>query len=395
MYILGINSYHADSSACIIHNGIVVAAIEEERLNRIKHWAGFPIESIKFCLLKANISINDVDHIAVNTDHKANFVKKIKYVLGNRASYKFILDRALNKHKKINIRGELKKSFVNYDFQGKVHYIEHHLSHIASSHIFSPFEKSISMSIDGFGDFSSSVISICSGSSINVRDKVYFPHSLGIFYQAMTQFLGFHGYGDEYKVMGLAPYGEPTYVNKLRNLVTFHNGSFSLNLKFFKHHKGDFKYEWSAGSPKLGMLYNRKEIESLLELKERSSNDKLGQIHMDLAHSIQMVYEEVFFNMLNHAHKKYNIDNLTLSGGCAMNSVANGKINRCTNFKNVYIPPAAGDAGGSIGSAALVFEKEWYGKRCRMEGAYLGPSFDNKYHEELIRKKTEEIEKSG
>ena len=234
MNILGINAYHGDSSACIVIDGKLISAAEEERFKRIKHWAGFPVESITYCLKGAGLLLSDIDHIAVNTNPRANFFEKIKYSLKNRPDMQMILDRIKNKKKRANIENELLLHFPDSLFTGKVHYIEHHLSHIASSHLVSPFENSVSVSVDGFGDFSSATWGACHGQKINIDKRVFFPHSLGIFYQALTQFIGFPNYGDEYKVMGLAPYGRPKYIDQMRQIVhTNSDGTFNLNLDFF------------------------------------------------------------------------------------------------------------------------------------------------------------------
>jgi len=394
--VIGVNAYHGDSAACIVCDGKLVAAVEEERFNRVKHWAGFPVESIKYCLSEANISLSEVGHIAINTNPKANLFKKVVYTITNFAKFDLVLDRLKNRKKRLDIVSEINNAFPEQKFFGKVHYIEHHLSHIASSHLVSLFNESVSVSVDGFGDFSSSAWGVCKGNNINIKDRVLFPHSLGIFYQAMTQYLGFPNYGDEYKVMGLAPYGRPVYIDKLRKIVkVFPNGKFELNLDYFIHHQEKISYDWDGGSPVVGQLFARKAIKNLLGFPPRSKGDNLDQCHFDLAHSIQAMYEEAFFNLLNFAHKKYKIDNLTLSGGCAMNSVANGKVYRKTPFKNVYIQSAAGDAGGAIGSAFLTSSKIDGFNNFYMEHAYYGPEFNNDYHRKTIEENSLKFDKEN
>ena len=397
MNILGINAYHGDSSSCLIQNGKLIAAAEEERFKRIKHWAGFPIESIKYCLNEANITLSQVDHVAINSDPKAHLFKKIGYSLKNRPDIHMILDRINNKKKRANVNNELLAAFPDEPFNGEVHHIEHHLSHLASAHLVSPFKDSIAISVDGFGDFSSSAWGICQSNQIKVDKRIFFPHSLGVFYQALTQFIGFPHYGDEYKVMGLAPYGKPVFLEKMRDIVLLDNdGTFKLNLKYFLHHNSKVEYEWSGGSPVVGNLLNTKELESLLGLNARKSDDELKNIHFDLANSIQAMYEEAFFNILEASFNKYGFDNLTLAGGCAMNSVANGKVYRRSSFKNVYIQSAAGDAGGAIGAAFIVANKiKPVNKRFYMDHAYWGPSFKNDYHEKLLYDRENELNKQG
>jgi carbamoyltransferase len=397
MFIVGINAYHGDSSACILKDGKLLAAAEEERFNRIKHWAGFPVESIRYCLKEAGVELADVEHIAINTDPKANLFKKLSFTIKQRPNIKMALDRIQNKKKRAAVEDEIANAFPEQNFTGTSHQIEHHLSHLASAHLVSPFKDSVALSIDGFGDFSSAAWGACTGTEINVDHRVFFPHSMGIFYQAMTQFIGFPNYGDEYKVMGFAPYGKPRYLEQMREIVNTHqNGTFELNLNFFRHHNEKVDYEWAGGSPVVGRLFKTKELEKLFGIPVRTSDDELEEHHKDLAHSVQAMYEEVFFNLLDSAHAKYGIDQLSLAGGCAMNSVANGKVYRRSPFKKVYIQSAAGDAGGAIGAAYVVANNLGYTKeRFHMDHAYWGPSYDNAHHEKLLEKCKEELEKEG
>ncbi len=395
--ILGINAYHGDSSACILKGGQLVAAAEEERFNRVKHWAGFPAESIRYCLQAAGIELSDVDHVAINTDPGANFIKKVGYTIKNRPDFKMVLDRIKNKKKRASVADELNKAFPGVPVKAEIHNIEHHLSHLASTHLVSPFEDSVAVSVDGFGDFSSAAWGPCIDSKIDVDKRVFFPHSLGIFYQAITQYIGFPHYGDEYKVMGLAPYGKPTYLSQMREVVkTQADGSFELSLPFFRHHNEKVEYEWAGGAPSVGNLFQANELEKLFELPARQKSDELDQQHFDLAHSAQAMYEEAFFNLLDKAYSKYGLENLSLAGGCAMNSVANGKVYRRSKFKKVYIQSAAGDAGGAIGAAYMVANRIGETRqRYHMDHAYFGPSFDDDYHERLLSEKKEAIESDG
>jgi len=397
MIVLGINAYHGDSSACLVREGKLIAAVEEERCNRIKHWAGFPVESIRYCLSEAGITLSDLDHVAINTDPKANFMKKVGFAVKNRPDFKMVLDRIKNKKQRVSIEDELVKAFPGESIKAEIHHIEHHLSHLASAHMVSPFENSVAVSVDGFGDFSSAAWGVCHGTDMNVDHRVFFPHSLGIFYQAMTQFIGFPHYGDEYKVMGLAPYGKPKFLEQMRDIVLNHSdGTFELNLKYFRHHNEKVEYEWSGGSPVVGELFKCDVLENLFKIPVRGKDDNLETVHYDLAHSTQAMYEEAFFNLLEAAHKKYGLDQLTLAGGCAMNSVANGKVYRRSPFKKVYIQSAAGDAGGAIGAAYVVANK--FGdtqQRFHMDHAYFGHSFTNDYHKKLLEEKAQEIENEG
>jgi len=391
--ILGINAYHGDSSACICVDGELMAAVEEERFRRVKHWAGFPSMSISYCLDEVGLSLSDVDFVAINSDPKANLFKKIGFTLKKRPDLKLVMDRIKNAKERASVEDELKKAFPDQTLNCEVKHVEHHLAHLASCYLVSPYDKAITVSVDGFGDFSSAAWGVGDGVDIKIEDKVYFPHSLGIFYQAMTQFLGFPHYGDEYKVMGLAPYGKPEYMEQMRQIVLLNkDGSFKLNLDYFRHYKEKIEYEWENGSPHVGELFTSK-LEELFGPR-RNKDDELEQKHKDIAHSIQAMYEEAFFHLLNTLHKKHGIENLTLAGGCAMNSVANGKVKRKTPFKNVYIQSAAGDAGGAIGAACVVARDIGDMKTTNhMDHAYWGPGYSNDEIEAVLKKNSVEITK--
>jgi len=398
MYILGLNAFHGDSSACLFKEGKMIAAAEEERFRRIKHWAGFPSESIKWCLLEAKIDLEEVNHIALNQDAKANFVKKIIYTLKKTPNLKMLVDRFHNKLKRMTIKDHLLNAFPNSEFKGTIHSVEHHTAHLSSAFHISPFNDAIVVSVDGFGDFASTAWAVGAKTKIDVKGKVFFPHSLGIFYQALTQFIGFHNYGDEYKVMGLAPYGKPTFVNQIREIVkSKSDGTFELNLTYFRHHKEKIDYKWEEGSPYVGPLFSSN-LEKILG-PARKKDQQLTQKHKDIAHSVQFVYEEVFFNILNVLHKKYNIDNLAIAGGCAMNSVANGKILLNTPFKKIYVQAAAGDAGGAIGAALTTWHKVGdKNSKKRVpphDHAYWGPSFSSDYISNLLRLQKDRIKKEN
>ena len=354
------------------------------------------------------MSLNDIDHIAINSDPRANLLKKIGYTLANRPNLNFLWDRLKNKKQRMDIEGQLAMTIPEQPFSGEVHAIEHHLAHLYSAFYVSPFEEAVTVSVDGFGDFSSGAWGVGRGRDITVDGRVFFPHSLGIFYQALTQYLGFPHYGDEYKVMGLAPYGKPKYLQKMREIVLLDDdGGYRLNLDYFRHHKEKAAFEWQGGAPVFGNLFSPKLTELLGPM--RGPDDKLLQEHKDIAHSIQAMYEEAFFNLLNKLHEKYGLEAVTLSGGCAMNSVANGKVVQRTPFKQVYIQAAAGDAGGAIGSAFAV----WNGlasnkshsisgnatdapsERFSMNHAYWGPSFSNETIGILLQSKAQLIEKEG
>jgi carbamoyltransferase len=364
--ILGINAYHGDASACLLQDGLLVAAAEEERFNRIKHWAGFPAQAIQYCLREAGVGLSDVDFAAINRDPKANIWKKFRYTLSKRPDLSHVLDRLKNAKKWARVEDELTKFLPGQAFHGKVLHIEHHLAHLASTFLVSPFDEAVALSVDGFGDFASAAWGVGKGTTIRVEDKVYFPHSLGVFYQAITQFLGFPHYGDEYKVMGLAPYGQPHHLDKMRQIVSLQaDGTFRLNLDFFRHHKEKIDYEWNNGSPRVGTLFTPA-LEELLG-KARDGKGELTQHHKDIARSAQRMYEDAFFHLANTLHAHHKVDALVLAGGCAMNSP----------FKKMYIQSAAGDAGGAIGAAFVAWHQENNGARRNfvMNHAYWGPQF--------------------
>ena len=395
MYIIGINAFHGDSSACLLKDGHLIGAAEEERFRRIKHWAGFPSESIKWCLHEGGINFEDVEHIALNQNAKANFGKKILFTLNKRPSLKMLFDRFQNKRKRLNIKDYILKEFPESKFNGLIHSVEHHTAHLSSAFHTSHFSDAVVVSIDGFGDFASSAWGVGQGIEIDLEDRVYFPHSLGIFYQALTQFIGFHNYGDEYKVMGLAPYGRPLYIEQMRKIVELKSdGKFELNLNYFRHHREKIDYEWENGSPNVGTLFSP-DLEKLLG-PARKNDQELTQKHKDIAHSVQAMYEEAFFHLLNKLFEKYNLDNLAIAGGCAMNSVANGKVLLKTPFKKIYIQAAAGDAGGAIGAALTTWHKtigEKSKKRITPHShAYWGPSFKNDYIRDLLNTQKKRIE---
>ena len=380
MYILGINAYHGDAAACIFKDNKILAAAEEERFTRIKHTAGFPIKSIKFCLDKAQISIDQVDHITINRNPNQKLLKKILFASTKLFSLNFIKNRFHN-FKKINsIKDEFESHFKT-KINSKIHNIDHHTAHISSSVFFSGMKNSNFLSVDGFGDFVSTVTGYYDGKKINKFDEVLFPHSLGLFYTAMTQYLGFMNYGDEYKVMGLAPYGEPKYIHQLKKIVKYDRKKlFKLNLKYFLHHKGNVEMTWLNGEPKIGQVFSS-ELEKLLG-PHRKKNENLLQFHKDIAASTQKFFEEILINIVNDLYQKNKNENLCISGGSGMNSVANGVLFEKTKYKNIYIPPAPGDAGGSLGSAAYQINKINNTSMQFDDNPYLGPS----YSDEAIKK---------
>jgi len=394
LIILGLNAFHGDSSAALVRDGVLVAAVEEERFRRIKHWAGFPSQSIAYCLKEAGVSLADVDHVALNQDSSAHFGRKLLYLLSSRPDPRFVLQRLTNRKKRAGARELLAQSFPGQEFRGTLHNIEHHLCHLYSAYYVSPFKEAVTLSVDGFGDFSSSAWGTGTGSNIDIDGRVFFPHSLGIFYQALTQYLGFPHYGDEYKVMGLAPYGKPAQLDKLRNIVRLRDdGSFELELKYFRHHREEIPHQWLDGSPEIGDLF-LPELENLLGPR-RAKGAPLTDEHRDLARSIQAMYEEAFFHLIGKLQAKTGRTDITLAGGCAANSVANGKVRRQTKFKRVYIQSAAGDAGGAIGAAFAVHHQQGGSRSFVMDHAYWGPHYSAAEVASVVASRRADIESAG
>ena len=392
MIILGLNINHADTSACIIVNGKIIAAIEEERFVRKKHYAGFPLNSIEFCLSIAKLTINDVNFITVNYSPTSNLKQKVFYIIKNIISIS-TLKKILSFKNKLFHTSDLHRYLNKNNFNGKIINVEHHMSHIASSYYNSSFENAAGLTIDGFGDFCSTGTFLCNNDKIQGLKKVYFPHSLGILYQAITQFLGFKNYGDEYKVMGLASYGEPKYLKEFEDLVQ-HNSKnfFLLNLDYFSHHSNsEFSYSFSNGIPKFSNLYSKKITELLGE--ERNPYDKIEKRHFDIASSLQICFENIVFSILNNLYQETKIENLCLAGGCALNSKFNGLIKERTPFKNVFIQPNAGDAGGAMGSALHFLRKNEINKASIHQRdnnkCYLGNSYTNEFIEDKLIKKNQ------
>jgi len=386
MYILGINAFHADSSACLMKDGVVVNAIEEERIKRVKHWAGFPIEAIKFCLADEGITIQDIDHITISRDPSANIMKKVAHTLKNLVKVTSIYDRLINSRKVASIKSILAKELGVSEglIRAEVQNIEHHRSHMGSAFFASPFEQSAILSVDGFGDFTSTMIGVGKGNKIEVLDSVLYPHSLGVFYTAFTQFLGFEHYGDEYKVMGLAAYGNPTYLSELEDIMeATSNGLFKLNEQYFRHPKEGVTMIWEKGIPEIGILYSNYWVEKLGA--PRSKEEEVTQHHKDMASSMQKLCENTIFRMLNDLHAKTGQDNLCLTGGVAQNSVANGKILANTPFTKLYVPSAGHDAGTSIGSALFFYNNDLGQPRIEpMYSGSLGSKFSSEEIEQIL-----------
>ena len=378
MIVLGINAYHGDVSAVLVRDGVLVAAVEEERFRRVKHWAGFPEAAINSCLAMAGASARDVDAFAVSRNPRANLLRKAAFVLRNRPSRTLVTGRARNQRRVSGIPVEIADALGldEAHVRRRMRWVEHHPAHLASSFFVSPYEEAAVCAIDGFGDFVSTSVARGSGNTLTMLDRVFFPHSLGLLYLAITQYLGFHRYGDEFKVMGLAPYGQPQRADRIRRLLALKpNGGFELDLSYFVHASEGVDMTWDAGEPAIGRVFSPK-LEALLG-PARASQAPLTSEHDDIAASLQQVFEEAAFHVLNAAHRRTGLPRLCLAGGCAMNSVANGKIRERTPFQEVYIQPAAGDNGTALGAAFHA----WHAlsgkpRKFVMSHSYWGPEFD-------------------
>ena len=377
--ILGLNAYHGDVSAALVSNGQLVAAVEEERFRRIKHVAGFPHHAIAACLQMGGLTPSDVDVFAVSRDPRAHLWRKALFLLKHRPKGT-VASRARNL---VSLRALPATIAASLGLDERVvrtrtRFVEHHPAHLASAAFVSPFDEAAICAIDGFGDFVSTSWGRVAGGRLAVDGHVFFPHSLGLLYLALTQFLGFPNYGDEFKVMGLAPYGEPRYVREIESLVSLgDDGRFELDLSYFRHWSEGVQMTWEDGEPTLGNVFTPK-LESLLG-PARRRDEPLEAKHEAIASSLQVAFERAALHVLRHVQKSTGSRRLCFAGGCAMNSVANGKIREQTDFREVFIQPAAGDNGTALGAAFYASHQiDGRPRRFVMEHGYWGPSFDDR-----------------
>lgn len=379
MNILGLNAFHGDASAALFVDGHLVAALEEERLNRIKHWAGFPAEAAKACMQ----GYSELDHVAISRDPKAHFWTKVGRVLSRPGDWSRTASRAKNTVEVASLARRLSESGIADTKRVKLHFVEHHRAHLASAFFASPFDEAAIVSIDGFGDFSSVMWGVGRGNQMDIRGAVQFPHSLGQYYTAFTQLLGFPKYGDEYKMMGLSAYGKPIYADKVRDVVHVEGDQVLLNLDYFIHHSKGVEMSWDGGEPTIGAVYSQKLVDEFGPA--RVARTELTQQHADMAASVQLVLEECYFALLNEVHRRTGLKKICLAGGVALNCVANGMIFERSPFTDVYIQPAAHDAGTSIGAAIYVWNQVLGKPRgFQMRHVYYGPeSSDDAIETEL------------
>jgi carbamoyltransferase len=353
MNILGLNAFHGDSSAALLADGDLAFAIEEERLNRVKHWAGFPALSAQACLNGSDPG--DLAHVAISRNPRAHFWAKLARLATRPADWRRTASRARNTLEISQLAGRLRAAGIANTDRARIHFVEHHRAHLASAFFASPFDEAAVVSIDGFGDFSSVMWGVGRGSHMDVRGSVQFPHSLGIFYTAFTQLLGFPKYGDEYKMMGLSAYGRPDFASKIRDVVRVDGDQVRLNLDYFTHHTSGVEMTWDDGEPVIGPIYSRKMAEVFGPA--RAPRSSLEPRHAGLAASVQQVLEECYFALLNTVQRQTGLKTVCLAGGVALNCVANGMIFERTPFEDVYVQPAAHDAGTSIGAALYVWHQ--------------------------------------
>ena len=382
--ILGISAFYHDSAACLLVNGKIIAAAQEERFTRIKHDANYPYNAIEFVLNFANIKLGEIDKIVFFEKPFLKFERLLEtyvafaprgFLSFTKAMPIWLREKLFQKHYLFN---KLKKHDENYKSDENIFFSDHHLSHAASAFFPSPFEEAIILTADGVGEWATTTVAIGNKNNLEIKKEILFPHSLGLLYSAFTYYTGFKVNSGEYKLMGLAPYGNPVFVEKIKKLIDIKNdGSFRLNQKYFNY--------------ATGLTMTNKKFNDLFGQKPRNSkNEKISQFHMDIAASIQKVTEEIMIKLARSIRNEYGIKNLCLAGGVALNCVANGKILKERIFDNIWIQPAAGDAGGSLGAALALWHIEEGNERNvnlddDMKGSYLGNEFSQNEIEEELR----------
>ncbi|NCD68146.1 carbamoyltransferase family protein [Mucilaginibacter agri] len=385
MYILGISAYYHDSAACLIHNGEIVAAAQEERFSRIKNDEQFPEASIRYCLAEAQIKLSEITYVVFYEKPFQKFERLLETYLAfaPKGFFSFIKAIPVWLKEKIFLKKNMLSALTTLNNEQKFDaekllFVPHHTSHAASAFYPSPYQDAVILTADGVGEWVTTAISIGRGNKITTLKEIRFPHSIGLLYSAFTYYLGFKVNSDEYKVMGLAPYGKSVYTDLiLQNLVDVKpDGSFRLNMKFFNYCTG--------------LSMTGKSFDKLFGHPVRKSHEEVTQFHMDIAASIQAVCEDIMLKLTTALHQEFGLDNLCMAGGVALNCVVNGKILKQSGFKNIWIQPAAGDAGGALGAALEVYynypgrERKITGDKDKMQQALLGPSFAIDEVEQLL-----------
>jgi carbamoyltransferase len=377
MLILGINMFHADASAAIVQDGEVIFAIAEERLNRRKHFGGFPALAVRACLDAAGAKVTDLDHVAVGSDTNAHFARKVQYALANPAKWVNLARMRQRKQSMRDVRLLLMQALEadTSALKFQVHHLEHHIAHIASAYYCSPWEKAAGFSYDGSGDFVTTMMARCEGNQVEVLDRVFVPHSLGSFYTMICEFIGYKKYGDEGKVMGLAPYGNPTYCELIRQIIGLKDGGFHLDLDYFQPLGSNAGMQVSGE----GDVTQSRHFSELMQSRfgePRVPHSEISQRDMDLAFAMQESFESAVFHLLRNLHQRVPGEDLAMAGGCALNSVANGKLFAETPFQRTWIQPAAGDEGLAIGAALHTYHSVLgQSRRWELKNSYLGPEF--------------------
>ena len=392
--IVGINAYHGDASAAFVADGRLIAAAEEERFNRIKHCAGFPTEALRYVVKASGAQPREVRTLAVARDPWARFLRKAWHGLRMPAT---VASRLRAQGTFATIEDTVAEALGLDRQRIEMHRVEHHKAHLASSFFVSPFDEAALFSVDGLGDFASTMWGVGRGNRIETLGAVAFPHSLGLAYTALTQYLGFPKYGDEYKVMGLASYGEPEYLDVMREMVVAPNRGrieFQLSPDYFTHHRTGVKTGWESGEPTVGPLYSDRVVQRLGAA--RAPDDSIDARHRNVASSMQARLDEVVLDCLRTLQRITKLRKLCLAGGVAFNCVTNGKIIDQTGFDEVYIQSAAGDAGLAIGAAMYVWHQVLgHPRSFVMEHSYWGPEFSESEIGAAIRERAAELEHSG
>jgi len=369
--ILGLNAYHGAAAAALVVDGQLVAAAEEERFTRIHHVAGFPREAAAWCLADAGLTVADVAHVAVSHDPSANIGHELIRNVRHGASARYLKERLQNAARVRDVAGEL-----GDDVRAEIHHVEHHQTHIASAFFVSPFADAAILSVDGFGDFASAMWAAGHEGSFDVLGRVLFPHSLGMFYTAFSQWLGFFDYGNEGKAMGLAAYGDPArFAKAMREVVLTTDDAFELNLDYFVHDKEGVDMVWDEGEPHLAPIFSEQLSERFGPA--RPPQEEILPLHRDVAAALQARLEEVYLHLVTRLHERTGSANLCLAGGVALNAVANARVRDESPFEHVWVQPAAGDSGTAIGAAYHVWNRTLGNPRSfTMTHTYLGPAFD-------------------
>ncbi|HTT75265.1 MAG TPA: carbamoyltransferase C-terminal domain-containing protein [Candidatus Binataceae bacterium] len=388
MYILGINAYHAGAAACLIKDGQLIAAAEEERFSRVKYCADFPVKAINYCLSEAGITPYDLDHIGFSKDPAANLSKKLIFAVRRRPRLRLIQER-LSHMGAVRDGRRTFAALIGAEacaLRAQFHHVEHHRAHLASAFFVSPFREAALLSIDGFGDFVSTMTGIGRDNRIEPLSTVNYPHSLGIFFTAVTQWLGFTKFGDEGKIQGLAGYGKPLFADRLRRLMRLQaDGSFDLDLDYFIHWAEGVEMTWAGGTPSLGTIYSQQFVDDFGP--PRTPGAELTPFYINMAASLQAVLEEAEMHIVRRLYQHTGQQALCMAGGVALNSSFNGKILPQSGFTDVFIQPAANDAGTALGVAYYIYNQTLDQPRgFVMREAYTGPSFDNGTIERTLKR---------